>query len=153
MVGTVNSVNFTDGLDGLATGVTIPVALCISALAWLWGFTTIGIFSFALTGTLIAFLIFNFHPAKIIMGDTGSLFIGGAICALAFALDKPLILLLLGFIYFVETLSVIIQIFYFKLTKGKRVFKMAPIHHHFEMCGWSEIKVFTIFTGTIVVSV
>ena len=151
MVGTVNSVNFTDGLDGLATGVTIPITVCFAALTWLWGFTTIGIFSFALMGALVGFLFFNFYPAKVIMGDTGSLFIGGAICAIAFALDKPLVLILLGFVYFVETLSIIIQISYFKLSGGKRVFKMAPIHHHFEMCGWSEFKIFIIFTFVSVI--
>jgi len=147
IVGTVNSVNITDGVDGLATGVTIPVAICIMALAFFWGHTTVGIFSAALLGGLIAFLIFNFYPAKVFMGDTGSLFIGGAVCALAFAMDIPLLLITLGFVYFVETLSDIIQIGYFKLSKGKRVFKMAPLHHHFEMSGWSEYKVFAVFTA------
>jgi len=147
IVGTVNSVNITDGVDGLATGVTIPVTICIMALAFFWGHTTVGIFSGALLGGLIAFLIFNFYPAKVFMGDTGSLFLGGAVCALAFAMDVPLLLITLGFVYFVETLSDLIQIGYFKLTKGKRVFKMAPIHHHFEMSGWSEYKVFVVFTA------
>jgi len=151
IVGTVNSVNITDGVDGLATGVTIPVAICIMALAFVWGHTTVGIFSAALLGGLIAFLIFNFYPAKVFMGDTGSLFIGGAVCALAFAMDIPLLLITLGFVYFVETLSDIIQIGYFKLSKGKRVFKMAPLHHHFEMSGWSEYKVFFVFTAVSVV--
>jgi len=146
IVGTVNSVNITDGVDGLATGVTIPVAICITALAIFWEHITVGIFAAALTGGLVAFLFFNFHPAKVFMGDTGSLFLGGAVCALAFAMDMPLILVLLGFVYFVETLSDIIQIGYFKITGGKRIFKMAPIHHHFEMCGWSEYKLFTVFT-------
>ena len=147
IVGTVNSVNITDGVDGLVTGVSIPVVLCFSVLALIWGMTDIGIFAFALLGGLAAFLFFNFHPAKVFMGDTGSLFLGGAICASAFAMDMPLILLPLGFVYFVETLSDIIQIFYFKLSGGKRVFKMAPIHHHFEMCGWSEYKLFVVFTA------
>ena len=151
IVGTVNSVNITDGVDGLVSGVSIPVVICFSALAFMWSFTAIGIFSFALAGGLVAFLIFNYHPAKIFMGDTGSLFLGGAICAIAFAMDKPLILLPLGFVYFVETLSDIIQIFYFKLSGGKRVFKMAPLHHHFEMCGWNEYKVFYVFTGVSVI--
>ena len=151
MVGTVNSVNITDGIDGLVAGVTIPVLVCFSILAWLWNFSAIGIFTFALTGGVIAFLIFNFHPAKVFMGDTGSLFLGGAICAIAFAMDKPLILLILGFVFFIETVSDIIQIMYFKITKGKRVFKMAPLHHHFEMCGWSEYKIFTIFTSVSII--
>jgi len=146
-VGTVNAVNITDGVDGLATGVSIPVAACFSAIALLWSYAALGIAAAALTGGLAAFLIFNFHPAQVFMGDTGSLFLGGAICALAFAMDMPLILVPLGIVYFVETLSDIIQVSYFKITKGKRVFKMAPIHHHFEMCGWSEYKLFAVFTG------
>ena len=146
IVGTVNSVNITDGADGLVTGVTIPVAVSILALAFYWGHYTVGIFSAALLGGLIAFLIFNFYPAKVFMGDTGSLFLGGAVCALAFAMDIPLVLIILGFVYFVEAMSDIIQVTYFKLTKGKRVFKMAPIHHHFEMVGWSEYKLFAIFS-------
>ena len=146
IVGTVNSVNITDGADGLATGVTIPVAICIVALALYYGHYTVGIFSAALLGGLVAFLIFNFYPAKIFMGDTGSLFLGGAVCALAFAMNVPLVLVILGFVYFIEALSDIIQITYFKLSKGKRIFKMAPIHHHFEMLGWSEYKLFTVFT-------
>jgi len=96
-------------------------------------------------------LFFNFYPAKVFMGDTGSLFLGGVVCALAFSMDMPLILVPLGIVYFIETLSVIIQVSYFKLTKGKRIFKMAPIHHHFEMCGWSEYKVFAVFTAVSVV--
>jgi len=151
IVGTVNSVNITDGADGLATGVTIPITACIMILALIWGHYTVGIFAAALLAGLIAFLIFNFHPAKIIMGDTGALFLGGAVCALAFAMDMPLILITLGFVYFIEALSDIIQVSYFKLTKGKRVFKMAPIHHHFEMCGWSEYKLFAVFTTVSVV--
>jgi len=145
-VGTVNSVNITDGVDGLATGVTIPVAVWFAVMAFIWSFTALSIFSAALVGGLVAFLFFNFHPAKVFMGDTGSLFLGGAICAMAFAIDIPLILIPLGIVYFIETLSDIIQVVYFKLTKGKRIFKMAPIHHHFEMCGWSEYKLFAVFT-------
>jgi len=146
IVGTVNSVNITDGVDGLATGVTIPVAVCYASIAFLWGYTALGVFAAALAGGLVAFLFFNFHPARVFMGDTGSLFLGGAVCAMAFAMDMPLILIPLGIVYFVETLSDLIQITYFKLTKGKRVFKMAPLHHHFEMCGWSEYKLFAVFT-------
>ncbi|MCL2627548.1 MAG: phospho-N-acetylmuramoyl-pentapeptide-transferase [Oscillospiraceae bacterium] len=146
IVGTVNSVNITDGADGLVTGVTIPVAACILAIALHIEHTTVGLFAAALLGGLIAFLIFNFYPAKVFMGDTGSLFLGGAVCALAFAMDMPMLLIVLGFVYIVEAFSDIIQVTYFKLSKGKRVFKMAPIHHHFEMCGWSEYKLFIVFT-------
>jgi len=146
IVGTVNSVNITDGTDGLSSGVTIPVAAAFTMVALLWNDTANGIMSAAVAGGLIGFLFFNFYPAKVFMGDTGSLFLGGAVCALAFSMDMPLILVTLGFVYFIETISVIIQVTYFKLTKGKRVFKMAPLHHHFEMCGWSEYKVFAVFT-------
>ena len=147
VVGCVNAVNITDGLDGLSTSVSIPVALFfVSAATW-WGYTQLGIFAAALLGGLLAFLLFNAHPAKVFMGDTGSLFLGGAVAGMAFAFDMPLILLLVGVIYIVETLSDIIQVGYFKLSHGKRIFKMAPIHHHFEMCGWSEIKIVTVFTA------
>lgn len=146
IVGTVNAVNITDGVDGLAAGVTIPVALFYGAISFCWGYASVGIFGAALAGGLIAFLMFNFHPAKVFMGDTGSLFLGGAVCAAAFALDMPLVLIPLGIVYIIETLSDIIQIAYFKATHGKRIFKMAPLHHHFEMCGWSEVKIFTVFT-------
>ena len=151
IVGTVNSVNLTDGADGLSTGVTIPVAITLSLTALLWNDTANGIFAAALAGGLFGFLIFNFYPAKVIMGDTGSLFLGGAVCALAFSMDMPLILITLGFVYFIETLSVIIQVTFFKLTKGRRVFKMSPLHHHFEMCGWSEYKLFAVFTSVSIV--
>ncbi|MBQ8975517.1 MAG: phospho-N-acetylmuramoyl-pentapeptide-transferase [Oscillospiraceae bacterium] len=147
IVGTVNSVNLTDGVDGLVTGVSLPVACCYTALAFIWAYTAVGVFAAALAGGLAGFLIFNFHPAKVFMGDTGSLFLGGAVCAVAFAMDMPLILIPLGIIYICETLSDIIQVAYFKLTHGKRIFKMAPLHHHFEMCGWSEYKLFAVFTA------
>lgn len=146
IVGTVNAVNITDGVDGLVTGVSIPVAVSCAAIAVVWEYLSVGVYAAALAGGLAAFLIFNFHPAKVFMGDTGSLFLGGAICALAFALDAPLILIPMGIVYIVETLSDIIQVIYFKLTHGKRIFKMAPLHHHFEMCGWSEYKLFAVFT-------
>jgi phospho-N-acetylmuramoyl-pentapeptide-transferase len=146
VVGTVNSVNITDGVDGLATGVSIPIAVFYVSVAFLWGYTALGIFSAALAGGLVGFLIFNFPPARVFLGGPGSLFLGGAVCAMAFAMDMPLILIPLGIVYFIETLSDIIQVTYFKLTKGKRVFKMAPLHHHFEMCGWSEYKLFAVFT-------
>ncbi len=147
IVGCVNAVNITDGIDGLAAGVSIPVAVCYAAVAAVWGYGSVGLFSAAMAGGLVGFLIFNFYPAKVFMGDTGSLFLGGAICATAFALDMPLVLVPLGLIYIVETLSDIIQVTYFKLTHGKRIFKMAPIHHHLEMCGWGERRIFTVFTA------
>lgn len=146
IVGTVNSVNLTDGVDGLATGVTMPVAVFYVAVAAYWGYTELGVFAAALFGGLCAFLIYNFHPAKVFMGDTGSLFLGGAVAGLAFCLDIPLILILVGIIYIAETLSDIIQVTYFKLTHGKRIFRMAPLHHHFEMGGWSEEKLFFVFS-------
>jgi phospho-N-acetylmuramoyl-pentapeptide-transferase len=147
IVATVNAVNITDGVDGLATGVTIPVGVFFAVVATLWGNTSQGVFAAALTGGLCAFLLYNFHPAKVFMGDTGSLFLGGAVCGLAFALDIPLIIIVVGIIYLVETLSDIIQVVYFKATHGKRVFRMAPLHHHFEMGGWSEEKLFFVFSG------
>ncbi len=107
--------------------------------------------SAALVGGLLGFLIYNFHPAKVFMGDTGSLFLGGAVCGLAYALDMPLILILVGIIYIAETLSDIIQVTYFKLSHGKRIFKMAPLHHHFEKCGWSEVKIVGVFASITVV--
>ena len=146
IVGTVNAVNITDGLDGLATTVTIPVALFFVSVATWWGYTQLCIFAGAMLGGLLGFLIFNAYPAKVFMGDTGSLFLGGAVAGLAFAFDMPLVLVLVGIIYIIETLSDIIQVTYFKLTHGKRIFKMAPIHHHFEMCGWGEVKIVVVFT-------
>ena len=151
IVGAVNAVNLTDGLDGLATSVTIPVALFFASVATWWGYTQLGIFSGALLGGLLAFLLFNAHPAKTFMGDTGSLFLGGAVAGLAFAFDMPLVLIFVGIVYIIETLSDILQVTYFKLTHGKRIFKMAPIHHHFEMCGWSEVKIVTVFTAVSIV--
>ena len=147
IVGTVNAVNITDGIDGLAGSVTVPVALFFAVVAAWWGYEKeLGVFSAALVGGLIGFLVYNFHPAKVFMGDTGSLFLGGAVAGLAFAYDMPLVLLLVGIVYICETLSDIIQVAYFKVTHGGRIFKMAPLHHHFELCGWSEVKLVTIFT-------
>jgi len=147
IVGCVNAVNITDGIDGLATSVTIPVALFYAIAATLWSMTELGIFAGALLGGLLGFLVFNAHPAKVFMGDTGSLFLGGTVAAMAFAFDMPLILVLVGIVYILETLSDIIQVAYFKATHGKRFFKMAPLHHHFELCGWSEIKLDVVFTA------
>ena len=153
IVGTVNAVNITDGVDGLVSGVSLPVAICFAALAARWGalYLELGIFAGALAGGLFGFLLYNFNPAKVFMGDTGSLFLGGAICGIAFAMDVPLILIPLGAVYIAETMSDIIQVIYYKSTGGKRFFKMAPLHHHFEMGGWSgkkwsEKKVFFWFT-------
>ena len=158
IVGTVNAVNITDGVDGLASGTSLPVCLFFVAVTFLWGerYLALGIFASALLGGLLGFLVYNFNPAKVFMGDTGSLFLGGAIAALAFAYDMPLILITLGIVYIVETLSDIIQVTYFKLTHGKRVFKMAPFHHHLEMGGWTgkkwkEKELFALFTSVSLV--
>ena len=147
MVGCVNAVNLTDGVDGLSSSVTIPVMLFFAAAAVAMGKFDLALLPASLVGGLIAYLFYNWHPAKVFMGDTGSLFLGGVVCALAFALDIPLILILVGFVYICETMSVILQVGYFKLTHGKRLFKMSPIHHHFEMCGWKEEKVVLVFTA------
>ena len=150
MVGCDNAVNLTDGVDGLCGSVTVPVMIFFTAAAVKLGRYDLALLPAALAGGLIAYLFYNWHPAKVFMGDTGSLFLGGVICGLAFALEMPLILILVGFIYICETLSVILQVGYFKLTHGKRLFKMSPIHHHFEMCGWKEEKICGIFTGITV---
>ena len=147
IVGCVNAVNLTDGVDGLATGVTMPVMLFFAVSALAAQKLTLALFPACLLGALAGFLCYNFHPAKVFMGDTGSLFLGAAVCGMAFALDMPLVLLLVGIIYIIETLSVIMQVLYFKATHGKRIFRMTPIHHHFEMGGWSEVKIFTVFTA------
>ena len=147
MVGADNAVNLTDGVDGLCGSVTIPVMVFFAAAAVAAGKYDLALLPAALAGGLIAYLFYNWHPAKVFMGDTGSLFLGGVVCAMAFALDMPLVLILVGFIYIVETLSVILQVGYFKLTHGKRLFKMSPIHHHFEMCGWKEVKIVLVFTA------
>ena len=147
MLGCDNAVNLTDGVDGLCGSVTIPVMVFFTAAAVAMGKFDLALMPAALTGALVAYLFYNWHPAKVFMGDTGSLFLGGAVCALAFALDMPLVLILVGFIYICETVSVIMQVTYFKLTHGKRIFKMTPIHHHFEMCGWKEVKIVLVFTA------
>ncbi len=158
IVGTVNAVNITDGIDGLASGTSIPVCLFFASVSFLWGdkYMALGIFSSALLGGLMGFLVYNFNPAKVFMGDTGSLFLGGAIAALAFAYDMPLILITVGIVYIIETLSDIIQVGYFKLTHGKRIFRMAPFHHHLEMGGWTgkkwkEKEIFALFTSVSLV--
>ena len=151
IVGTVNAVNITDGIDGLNTSVTIPVMVFYAIAAWKWHLTGASLFAAAVAGALLGFLIYNWHPAKVFMGDTGSLFLGGAVCGLAYALDMPLILILVGIIYIAETMSDIIQVAYFKITHGKRIFRMAPLHHHFEKGGWSEVKIVVVFTSITVV--
>ena len=147
MIGCDNAVNITDGVDGLCGSVTLPVMIFFTAVAVAMGKYDLAILPAALVGGLIAYLFFNWHPAKVFMGDTGSLFLGGVVCAMAFALDMPLILILVGFVYIIETLSVILQVGYFKITHGKRIFKMSPIHHHLEMCGWKEVKIVLVFTA------
>ena len=148
MVGCVNAVNLTDGVDGLASSVTLVVMAFFTAVAWAWdGDGARVLVPAALAGGIAAFLVYNCHPARVFMGDTGSLFLGGAVAALSFALDMPLILIPVGIIYIAETMSDIIQVGYFKLTHGKRVFKMAPLHHHLELSGWSEWKVVGVFSG------
>ena len=151
IVGGTNAVNLTDGVDGLASGVTVPVMVFFTVVAVMWKQDVVALVPAAMIGALMGFLCYNFHPAKVFMGDTGSLFLGGLICGLAFALDMPLVLLLIGIVYICETLSVIMQVSYFKLTHGKRIFKMTPIHHHFEMSGWGEVKIVTVFTLVTVV--
>ena len=147
MVGCVNSVNLTDSVDGLSSSVTIPVMVVFTAAAVATEHYDLALLPASLVGGLIAYLFYNWHPAKVFMGDTGSLFLGGVVCAMAFALDMPLVLILVGFVYICETLSVILQVGYFKLTHGKRLFKMSPIHHHFEMCGWKEEKIVLSFAA------
>ena len=147
MVGCVNSVNLTDGVDGLSSSVTLPVMVFFAAASVALGKWELALLPATLVGGLIGYLLYNWHPAKVFMGDTGSLFLGGVVCGLAFALEMPLVLILVGFVYICETLSVILQVGYFKLTHGKRLFKMSPIHHHFEMCDWKEEKIVLTFAG------
>ncbi len=147
VVGCVNAVNLTDGVDGLCSLVTIPVMVFFTAAAVAMEKLDLALLPAALVGALCAYLIYNWHPAKVFMGDTGSLFLGGVVCGMAFAMDMPLILVLVGIVYIGETMSVIIQVTYFKLTHGKRIFKMSPIHHHFEMSGWKEEKICFVFAG------
>ena len=150
VVATVNAVNLTDGLDGLASGVTLIVLSFFGLIALYWGMGSISLFSTALAGACLGFLIHNAHPAKIFMGDTGSLGLGGAVSAIAILLNIPLVIPIVGGIYFIETLSVMIQVTSFKLT-GKRVFLMAPLHHHFEQKGWKETKIVAVFWITTVI--
>ena len=159
IVGFVNAVNLTDGLDGLAASVTGINALAYAAIGGLAAggavsstmSSSAAIYACAVAGGLAGFLVYNFYPAKVIMGDTGSLFLGGVITSLAFALKIPLILPILGFVHLAEAGSVMLQVGYFKATNGKRLFKMSPIHHHFEMCGWKEKKIVFAFSAIALV--
>ena len=144
--GAVNAVNFTDGVDGLCASVTSVAAISFCVAALMTKFFGISILAAALAGGCLGYLIWNYYPSKVMMGDTGSMFLGGMVVALAYAIDCPIILVFFGIIYVIEALSDVIQIGYFKITHGKRIFKMAPIHHHFEMCGWKERKIVTIFS-------
>lgn len=146
IVGFVNAVNLTDGIDGLATSVTFFAAMTfmlISSLRLMFGMS---IFSAAVAGGCLGFLLWNFYPARVFMGDTGSLFLGGLFCAMAFGINMPILIIVVGIIYLCEAASVMMQVSYFKMTHGKRIFKMSPIHHHFEMLGWNEVKIVTVFS-------
>ena len=146
IVGIVNAVNLNDGVDGLCGSITFFAAVFMMLIASVMNAKGMIIESAALAGGCLGFLLWNFHPAKVFMGDTGSLFLGGMVCAIVFTLDIPVLVLPIGIVYLAEMFSVMLQVGYFKLTKGKRLFKMAPIHHHFEMCGWSEVKVVCVFS-------
>lgn len=145
VIGTVNGTNFTDGLDGLASSVTVLVATFFSVVA-IGMESGIEPITCAVVGALLGFLLFNVYPASVFMGDTGSLALGGFVAAAAYMMQMPLFIVIVGFIYMVEVLSDILQVSYFKMTGGKRIFKMAPIHHHFELCGWSETRVVAVFS-------
>lgn len=145
VIGTVNGTNFTDGVDGLASSVTVLVATFFSVVAIGTG-NGIEPVTCAVVGALLGFLLFNVYPASVFMGDTGSLALGGFVAAAAYMMQMPLFIVIVGFIYMVEVLSDILQVSYFKVSGGKRIFKMAPIHHHFELCGWSETRVVAVFS-------
>lgn len=144
--GAINAVNFTDGIDGLCSSVTVTAAAAFIVIAFMRKNMGAGLLSSALMGGCAGFLVWNHNPAKVFMGDTGSMFLGGMVVAISYALECPLILLLVGVVYVIEAMSDVIQIGYFKLTHGKRIFKMAPIHHHFEMSGWNEKKIVAVFS-------
>ena len=146
IVGMVNSVNLTDGIDGLCSSVSAVVGAFFAVVAFVMLRPELAIFPATVIGGTVGFLMYNFYPAKIFMGDTGSLYLGGAVVGMAFLIEEPLIIMIAGIIYLIEVASVILQVGYFKITHGKRIFKMAPIHHHFEKCGWSEVKIVGVFT-------
>lgn len=143
----VNAVNFTDGIDGLCGSVTLTAAVSIGVIAALKGLFGFSMASAALAGACLGFVLWNKNPAKVFMGDTGSMFLGGMVVALCYAIGCPVILLLVGIVYVIEGLSDVLQIVYYRVSGGKRIFKMAPIHHHFEMCGWSEKKITLVFSA------
>lgn len=145
IVGTTNAVNLTDGIDGLAASVTFVASLGFMAYAMRLQDSYIGILAIAAAAACLGFLVWNFYPAKVFMGDTGSMFLGGLVVAMAFGIDMPVLIAIVGFVYLIEALSVILQVISFKTT-GKRIFKMSPIHHHFEMLGWSEVKIVAVFS-------
>ena len=146
LVGTTNAVNLTDGLDGLVSFVSIPVTLAFAFIAFMQGMLDVSGFALGLTGACLGFLLFNRHPAQVFMGDTGSLALGGGIAALALLTHTELLLVIIGGVYVAEAMSVIIQVAYFRLTGGKRIFRMSPLHHHYELGGWNEVKVVRVFT-------
>ena len=153
IVGFVNAVNLTDGLDGLCSSVTFVAMLGYMTAATLTGYYLMGIFGAAMAGGCAGFLFWNFYPAKVFMGDTGSMFLGGAVLTISFGMGHPELLFLMGIIYLIEAGSVMLQVSYFKITHGKRIFKMSPIHHHFEMCGWSEVKIDGVFSFITLIGV
>lgn len=144
VVAALNAVNLTDGIDGLCGSVSLIA--CLFFLTVSGQYIGQGLTAAAVAGAIAGFLLWNLHPAKVFMGDTGSLFLGGALAALAFGINQPILLVPVGLVYIAETLSVMLQVTYFKLTHGKRLFKMSPLHHHFEMCGWSENKIVVVFS-------
>ena len=145
VLGTVNGANFTDGLDGLATGVTLIISVFFTVIATVYS-SGIAPITGAVIGALMGFFLFNVYPARVFMGDTGSLALGGFVASVAVLLKMPLFLIIVAFVYFIEVLSVIIQVLYFKFSGGKRIFKMAPLHHHFELSGWSETRIVALFS-------
>ena len=147
----INVTNCTDGVDGLDASITFFACVAYMLIASMLDYLGVTAMSAAAAGACLGFLVWNFHPAKVFMGDTGSLFLGGLVVALAFAIDMPILLLLIGFVYIAEEVSVVLQVSYFKITHGKRLFKMSPIHHHFEMCGWSEVKIVAVFSAVTAV--
>lgn len=151
IVGIVNAVNLTDGIDGLNASITFFVAIFFMIIAGLLNMLGVSVVSGALIGGCFGFLLWNMYPAKVFMGDTGSLFLGGMICMLAFTMDIPILLPIIGVIYIVEMFSVMLQVLYFKISHGKRLFKMSPIHHHFEMSGWSEFKICLVFSFVTII--
>lgn len=146
VVAMVNAVNLTDGIDGLCGTVTFVAVLFFLIAAGIIGYFGAGLLAAAAAGGVAGFLVWNLHPARVFMGDTGSLFLGGLLTALAFGINQPFLLVPVGIVYIAETLSVMLQVTYFKLTHGKRLFKMSPLHHHFELCGWSENKIVLVFS-------